>query len=143
MRRFLTSVFAVLLAVFGFGAAHAADGPVKVVYHMVEGVDQASRGLANIRNHMNADPTAKIVVVAHGKGIDFLLDGAKDSSGQGFEARIAAMANQGVEFRVCHNTLEVRKIDESKVAQEAKIVPSGVAEVARLQFKEGYAYLRP
>jgi intracellular sulfur oxidation DsrE/DsrF family protein len=143
MRSLLASVFAVLLATLGVAPAHAADGPVKVVYHMVEGVDQASRGLANIRNHLAADPTAKIIVVSHGKGIDFLLEGAKDSSGQGFEARIAALANQGVDFRVCRNTLEVRKIDESKVVQEAKIVPSGVAEVAKLQFKEGYAYLRP
>jgi len=143
MRSLLASVFAILLATFGIATAHAADGPVKVVYHMVEGVDQASRGLANIRNHLAADPTAKIIVVSHGKGIDFLLEGAKDGSGQGFEARIAALANQGVDFRVCRNTLEVRKIDESKVVQEAKIVPSGVAEVAKLQFKEGYAYLRP
>ncbi|MDB5803699.1 MAG: hypothetical protein JWN73_1021 [Betaproteobacteria bacterium] len=143
MRHFLASTFAALFTVFGLGTAHAADGQVKVVYHMVEGVDQASRGLANIRNHLAADPTAKIVVVAHGRGIDFLLNDAKDSAGQSFEARIAALANQGVDFRVCRNTLEVRKIDESKVVQEAKIVLSGVAEVARLQFKDGYAYLRP
>ena len=31
----------------------------------------------------------------------------------------------------------------SKVAMEAKIVPSGVAEVARLQAREGFVYLRP
>lgn len=30
-----------------------------------------------------------------------------------------------------------------KVVMEAKIVPSGVAEVARLQAKEGFAYLKP
>ena len=143
MRRLIASVLVLLFSFIGIGAAQAADGPVKVVYHMVEGVDQASRGLANIRNHLAADPTAKIVVVAHGRGIDFLLNDAKDSAGQSFEARIAALANQGVDFRVCRNTLEVRKIDESKVVQEAKIVPSGVAEVAKLQFKDGYAYLRP
>jgi intracellular sulfur oxidation DsrE/DsrF family protein len=36
----------------------------------------------NIRNHPDADPTAKIVVVAHGPGIEFLLEGAKDTKGQ-------------------------------------------------------------
>lgn len=30
-----------------------------------------------------------------------------------------------------------------KVIPEATLVPSGVAEVSRLQFKEGFAYLRP
>ena len=34
-------------------------------------------------------------------------------------------------------------IDPSKVVMEAKIVPSGVAEVARLQAKEGFVYLKP
>jgi intracellular sulfur oxidation DsrE/DsrF family protein len=39
--------------------------------------------------------------------------------------------------------MESRKIDESRLLMEAKVVPSGVAEVARLQAKEGYAYLKP
>jgi uncharacterized protein len=146
MRRFLIAVFALCaLSLALTGAARAADAnaPVKVVYHLSEGIDQASRAMANIRNHLAADPTVKIVVVAHGAGIDFLLEGAKDKSGQSFESRIAGLANQGVEFRVCRNTLNARKIDESKVAQEARIVPSGVAEVARLQAREGFVYLHP
>lgn len=146
MRRILTLFFAALLSLFavsGFAQAAGPNDPVKVVYHVVDGNEQAARAMNNIRNHLAADPKAKIVVVTHGQGIDFLLDGAKDAKGQGFDARIAALANQGVEFRVCRNTLEGRKIDESKVVQEAKVVPSGVAEVARLQAKEGFVYLRP
>jgi intracellular sulfur oxidation DsrE/DsrF family protein len=48
-----------------------------------------------------------------------------------------------VEFRVCNNTLVSRKIDASKIAMEATIVPSGVSEVATLQAKQGFVYLRP
>lgn len=123
--------------------AQAADDVIKTVYHMSEGVPQASRALANIRNHLSADPTAKIVVVAHGLGIDFLLQGATNQMDQPFAGAIADLANQGVEFRVCNNTLTVRKVDPNRVAMEAKIVPSGVAEVARLQAREGFVYLRP
>jgi intracellular sulfur oxidation DsrE/DsrF family protein len=36
-----------------------------------------------------------------------------------------------------------RKIDRKRVIPEATIVPSGVAEVARLQSQEGYAYIKP
>jgi intracellular sulfur oxidation DsrE/DsrF family protein len=146
MRRILALVVVSFLSLFAqLDSAHAAgpDEPVKVVYHLMEGTEQASRALANIRNHLQADPKAKIVVVTHGQGIDFLLDGAKDKAGQSYESRIAGLANQGVEFRVCRNTLQVRNIDESKVVQEAKVVPSGVAEVARLQAREGFVYLRP
>ena len=56
---------------------------------------------------------------------------------------VGDLSGKGVQFRVCNNTLEVRQIAPSKVVMEAKIVPSGVAEVAQLQAKEGFAYLKP
>jgi len=116
---------------------------VKVVYHVNTGIETTAAILNNVRNHLNADPTAQITVVTHGPGIDFLLEGAKDSKGREFSGVVGDLASKGVQFRVCNNTLEVRKIDASKVVMEAKIVPSGVAEVARLQAKEGYVYLKP
>jgi len=125
------------------GAALATDEPVKAVYHLSEGVSQAGRAIGNIRNHLAADPTAKIVVVTHGAGIDFLLDGAENTQGQKFAGPVADLANRGVEFKVCNNTLVVRKIAADKVVMEAKVVPSGVAEIARLQAREGFVYLRP
>ena len=121
----------------------ATDAPVKVVYHMSEGIPQAPPATNNIRHHLAADPTAKIVVVTHGLGIDFLLEGAVNQMEQPFAGAVADLAGKGVEFRVCNNTLVSRKIDASKVAMEAKVVPSGVAESARLQAKEGLVYLRP
>jgi len=125
------------------GVARAADEPTKVVYHLNEGVQQASRAIGNIRNHLNADATAKIVVVTHGPGIDFLLDGAENAQGTKFAGPIGELANRGVEFRVCNNTLVTRKINKDQVVMEAKVVPSGVAEVARLQARESFVYLRP
>lgn len=117
--------------------------PVKVVYHINEGLDQASNGLRNIRNHLTADPTSRIVVVTHAAGINFLLEGAQDKNGNPYDAMVDDLASRGVDFRVCNFTLQSRNIDKSKVHSEAKIVPSGVAEVSRLQAQEGYAYLKP
>ena len=136
MKRFLALLMGLLLA----GAALAQ---VKVVYHLSEGIPQASRAIGNIRNHLAADPTAKIVVVSHGAGIDFMLDGANNTQGQPFSGSVSDLANKGVEFRVCNNTLVSRKISADKLLMEAKVVPSGVAEVARLQAKEGFVYLHP
>jgi intracellular sulfur oxidation DsrE/DsrF family protein len=124
-------------------ATTAAWAQIKVVYHLNEGIPQASRALPNIRNHLAADPTAKIVVVTHGPGIDFLLDGAVNLKEQPYSGDIADLVARGVEFRVCSNTLQSRKISRDKVVMEAQIVPSGVAEVARLQAKDGFVYLRP
>jgi intracellular sulfur oxidation DsrE/DsrF family protein len=143
----MSRLFRFFLALLGAAliaqGAQAADAPIKVVYHLSEGIPQASRAIGNIRNHLNADPTAKIVVVTHGLGIDFLLDGATNQQDQPFAGSISDLANKGVEFRVCNNTLVARKIDPKRLVMEAKIVPSGVAEVAKLQAKEGYVYLKP
>jgi intracellular sulfur oxidation DsrE/DsrF family protein len=124
-------------------AGAAVDAPVRAVYHLTSGLDEAQRGLGNVRNHLAADPGAQIVVVGNGDGILFMLDGAKDRNGNPFDVTIQQLKAQGVEFRLCNNTLVQRKIDASKVIAEASIVPSGVAEVARLQARDGYVYLRP
>jgi intracellular sulfur oxidation DsrE/DsrF family protein len=132
-----------LVVVLGLFAACSAWAQVKVVYHISEGIAQAARGLPNIRNHLVADPGVKIVVVTHGPGIDFLLDGAVNPKGQPFSGDVAELVGRGVEFRVCNNTLQNRNISKDKVVMEAQIVPSGVVEVARLQAKDGFVYLRP
>lgn len=137
----ISFTFVALLLTLNFGSVSAQD--IKVVYHVNSGVDTAAGILGNVRNHLNADPSAKIVVVTHGLGIDFLLDGAKDNKGREFSGMVSDLTGKGVQFRVCNNTLTSRNIDANKVSMEAKIVPSGVSEVARLQAKEGFVYLKP
>lgn len=124
-------------------AAQSASAPVRVVYHMTLGLDEAQRGMGNVRNHLAADPAARIVVVGNGNGIEFMLDGAKDRNGNPFDVSVQELKARGVEFRLCNNTLVQRKIDRARVVAEADIVPSGVAEAARLQAREGFVYLRP
>lgn len=139
--RLRSAAAAVLLA--GCVTMAWAGEPISVVYHLNEGLGQAQRAIGNIRNHLNAEPSTKIVVVTHGKGIDFLLEGAKNDQGQEFSAAVAELAGRGVEFSVCNNTLAGRSIPKDKVLMEAKVVPSGVAEIARLQAEKHFAYLRP
>jgi intracellular sulfur oxidation DsrE/DsrF family protein len=121
-------------------AASAADE--RVVYHVSDS-DRGMGALRNIRNHLAESPKAQIVVVANGGGIDFLLEGEKDKNGNPYDIIVQELAAKKVQFRVCNNTLLGRKIDKSKVLPEATIVPSGVAEVARLQSQEHYAYIKP
>ena len=140
MKSFLLSL---LLSFAALGAFAAPGDPVKVVYHMNEGIERAPQALGNIRNHLVADPRAKIVVVSHASGVNFMLRDAKDANGNPFEVAVQDLVGKGVEFRVCAQTLKSRNIDPKLVLEEAKLVPSGVAEVTRLQFQEGYAYLKP
>jgi uncharacterized protein len=121
----------------------AAAAPVRVVYHFSEGQAQASRGLEYIRNHLEADPNAQIVVVAHALGVDFLMKGAKTAKGNEFKDAIEDLDLQGVRFRVCEITLRERGLRREQFLPLVQFVPSGVAEIARLQSREGYAYLKP
>ena len=125
----------------GDTSAKSTD-PIKTVYHIN---DSAVAGVAmnNVKNHLNADAGAKIIVVTHGKGIDFLLDGAADKNGNPYNIAVEELIAKGVDFRVCNNTLVGRKIDPKTVLPGAKIVPSGVAELGKLQSGQGYVYIKP
>lgn len=124
------------------GTAAAQQGPVRVVYHFVEGLEQASRGLQYIRNHVEVDPKAEIVVVTHAAGVDFLMQGAKTPRGNEYRSVIEDLDLAGVQFRVCEITLRERGLRRDQFVQEAQFVPSGVAEIARLQ-STGHGYIRP
>jgi len=138
------AVAAAALAISASVSAMAGPGdPVKVIYHINQGNEQATDGLRNANNHLAADPKAKIVFVTHANGVHFLLDGAKDKNGNSYDALVQDLMGKGVEFRLCRFTLERQKIDPKRVIQDVKIVPSGVAEVSRLQSQEGFAYLKP
>jgi intracellular sulfur oxidation DsrE/DsrF family protein len=138
---------ALMLAAPAIVQADAHGGPAaaveeKVVYHINDAM-LARTALRNVQNHISATPDARIVVVTHGKGIDFLLNGARDDKGEGYETQVAGLKERGVEFRVCRNTLKGRQLGDDAVILDAQVVPSGVAEIGRLQAKEGFVYLKP
>lgn len=145
----VVSVSGVLIALVAGGCAGTggtAGGSVaedKVVYHINGGLEQATNGLRNVRNHLEVNPKAKIVVVTHAQGVDFLMRDKKDVNGNPFEVTVQDLKGQGVQFDVCLITLRNRKLDKNQFIEESTFVPSGVAEITRLQQREGYAYLRP
>ena len=58
---------------------------------------------------------------------------------------MASLKGQNVAFQVCNNTLQGREISyegDLYDGWQENIVPSGVAEVSRLQ-QEGYTYIKP
>lgn len=122
-------------------AVAAATEEERVVYHINDAV-VARAALRNAENHLAVTPDARIVFVVHGRGIDFLLNEARDEKGP-YQTQVAGLKAKGVEFRVCRNTLKGRKLPDSALVMEAQIVSSGVAEIARLQSREGFVYLKP
>jgi hypothetical protein len=127
----------------GMGDAKSNVAEDKVVYHVNDTEEQAVNALRNIGNHLEVNPKAKIVVVTHARGVDFLFKEARDKNGNPYNVAVEGLKERGVQFDVCQITLRNRKLDKSKFIPEATFVPSGVAEITRLQQREGYAYLRP
>ena len=137
----------------GLGAAHAQGlGPVagrpissepwKVVMQLSDSLEQAYEGLVNIQNVLQLDPKLKFTVVGYSRAIRFLLNGTKTPTGALFSGMIGDLANQGVEFKACRNTLTFLKIPTSDVVLEATLVPDGVYELVRLQ-SLGWYYIKP
>lgn len=139
---------AAALGVAGTLVAATADekspvGPDKVVYHISNTEQQTKLALEYIRNHLEVNPKAQIVVVTHAFGVDFLREGLRDKNGNPYNVPVEELDFRGVRFLVCEITLRERKMKKSEFIPEAKFVPSGVAEIARLQQREGYAYIKP
>ena len=142
MRQITRLLFAAFAALLLCGASLAQD---KVVYHIDDAASQATKGLRNIRNHLDVAPDTKIVVVTHANGVDFLLEGAKDAKDPNIDygSLVSALKARGVTFEVCEITLANRKMKKEQFSLDASFTPSGVVRIGRLQSRENYAYLKP
>jgi uncharacterized protein len=114
----------------------------RVVYHIDNAVAQGLKGLRNVRNHLDVDPTARIIVVTHAEGVDMLIEGAKAANGTEYAPLVSALASRGVGFEICEITLKSRALKKDQFIQEATFTPSGVVRIAKLQ-AQGAAYIKP
>jgi len=154
MQIFTRAIMAIALAITMAGVisgnanANERYGKQKVVYHINYNGgenDKLYRGaMRNIQNHINAvgAENMEIKVVLHGNGLGLLASAKKNELLQG---QVLELKGQNVNLHVCNNTLKGRKIsyqnDLFDVFEE-DIVPSGVAELSRLQ-QMGYTYIKP
>lgn len=113
-----------------------------VVYH-IDAIERAIPMIRNIGNHLDARPDTRIAVVALGKGIDFLIDGTEDPRGNPYNALVDTLQLRGVVFKICRNSMDTRHLTAEDLVPDVEIVRSGVAELARLQCTEHYAYIKP
>lgn len=98
--------------------------------------------LNNAQNLLNyfGQEQVQIVVVAFGPGIKMYLPKNK-----GIADRIAAINAEGVEFDVCHNSMEAFKKKTGhlpKLDPSVVIVPAGIVRIMQLEHA-GFAYVKP
>lgn len=137
-----------------FGASSAASAassvppavtqePAEYVVYHIDAIERAIPMIRNINNHLDARPQTRIAVVALGKGIDFLIDGTEDPRGNPYNALVDTLQLRGVHFKICRNSMDTRHLSADDLVPDVEIVRSGVAELARLQSTQHYAYIKP
>jgi len=142
MHRIAAFLAALLAGLLVGGTALAQD---QVVYHIDHAEAQATKGLRNIRNHLDVAPDTKIIVVTHAEGVDFLMEGARDRKNPNIDyaSLVSALKSRGVRFEVCELTLRNRALKKDQFIMDAEFTPSGVVRLGRLQQRDKFAYIKP
>lgn len=155
MKLSMTKALVFAAALIGLSVSAAQAGTAKngydkqkVVYHL-NNIHAATGALRNVKNHLNAvgDKNLDIIVVTHSSGAFALVEGSmgkKNKKGKvyNFTDTVAGLANRGVKFQICANTIRGKKINKNKINENAEIIPSGVAQIAHLE-QRGYMYIKP
>ncbi|MGD8938358.1 MAG: DsrE family protein [Gammaproteobacteria bacterium] len=81
-----------------------------------------------------------IVVVAIGPGIHILAKNPERPVSKIIKQRVSSLAQYGVEFHACGNTLKSLGWDEKDVLPLASVVEVGAADLMELQ-EQGYSYI--
>jgi intracellular sulfur oxidation DsrE/DsrF family protein len=81
-----------------------------------------------------------IVVVGIGPGIHVLAKNPERPVSKNIKQRVSSLAQYGVEFHACGNTMKSLGWDEKDVLPFAKIVEVGAADLMELQ-EQGYSYI--
>ncbi|MGE5607842.1 MAG: DsrE family protein [Bacillota bacterium] len=103
-----------------------------------DGTDQWNGVLNNVENVQKAFGAGQtqIEVVAHGNALGFLL-----TSNRVMQERMKSMADAGVVFAACQNTMNRKNVTEKDLMPFVTTVDSGVAEVVRKQ-EDGWSYIK-
>ncbi len=112
----------------------------QVVFHLDEPAKgRAEQVLGNIENLLNdlGDENVEVELLANGGGVQALTRNPGT-----YAEQIQQLAERGVRFVACNNSLNHLNIKAEDLLEGVEIVPAGVTELVKRQ-AEGWAYIRP
>ena len=110
-----------------------------VVFHISSGDGFAQKLVLNNAQNLQrfyGPDKVQIEIVAYGPGLRTLFQENSQSK------RIQRMADDGIEFTACANTMRNMGRDTGSLHKAAKVVPGGVVRIMELQ-EAGWSYIRP
>lgn len=123
----------------GASAGPAARTSHRIVFELAQAEPEAWNALLNnVENLRKAlgESATQVEIVAHGKGLDFLK-----ASNAAQKERMQKLAEGGVVFAACENTMRRQKVTKADLLPFATTVDSGVAEIVRKQ-EDRWSYIR-
>lgn len=118
-----------------------ADAITGIVFH-VDTDEHMNRSLRQISRHLEGNPDIPIRVILIAGGVRPALEGAEDPNGGLYSAQIEQLLAQNVRIFACENTLTSFNHSADDLTFGIETVPSGVAELGRLQVKEHFGYIK-
>ena len=114
----------------------------RVVFEAIKGADQWPTYMANIENVRRAfgSENVEVELVVHGPALLMLKEGNSELKDEVREA-VAALAESGVTFAACNNSMIHRKVTKEELFPFAVVVDAALAELTRKQ-EEGWAYIK-
>lgn len=111
---------------------------MKTVFHLsTDDPEKISELLGNIKN-LNEDKSIdveRITAVLNAEGVKTAL---KSSEAKNY---LKPMIQEGLDLKICSNSVEGREISRDDLIQGTELVSSGVGELNRLQ-DEGFNYIK-
>lgn len=111
--------------------------PRKIVMQLTSGDTTVHKMLMKqLSNILTVAPETKIEVVCHGPGLSILVEEKSIVN-----EKIVASKTKGVDFVACRYSMKERKVAESEINTNARIVEAGIIEIVDKQ-NEGYVYIK-
>ena len=112
-----------------------------VAVHL-DSITHINRAIRQVERLVDAHPETPVRLILIASGVEPALEGAIDKNGGLYSAQLEQLLAKGVEIFACETTLTSLSKHPEDLTFGIDTVPSGVAELARLQLKSDYAYLK-
>lgn len=132
-------VCATCAALFAAAGAARPETKHRIVFQVIsEGEEQWDAVLGNVENVGEAfgPQNTEIAIITHGKGLGMVLAASNKHA-----ERMKTLADAGVAFIACENTMKKKKVTKDQLLPFVTTVDSGVAEVVRKQ-EQGWSYIK-
>ena len=142
MSRSVLTPLTLLLLLLTPWSSHGSDADrYGVVFH-VDSDTKINHMLRQVGRHHAANHAMPTRVILIAQGVKAALDNATDSSGGAYSAQMEQLIAAGIRIFACETTLTSYGLSADDLSLGVETIPSGVAELARLQVHHQWAYIK-